>query len=401
MPNRPNFPIPAVIDPPRKCLCIEIPFTDDHKRVFAGLIWELTEWFNWQRDTEESGRQLAAVYRDVFSKIDWSDMSCCCGEQKPPIRRVNPDDNTKTQISTDGGVTWVDDPLDPAVSGSVLPPPITAGVSATKCDAATNGRQHVTDFVAKVQEVITAGGVVWSAIDAVVIFLVGLFLLDPATIPAIVPVLIGLFSIAFALTGTVWTDYFTSDVYDKITCALFCNMEADGSFTDGDASAVFAKMEMDLPSGVQKDFLLLVLRNQGAKGLNNMCAYGGTADADCSSCDCSDACPDISSFTEQLVGVLGTIIARDDRSITVQANYYSGDTNYYASINTGSSSICCVVKGFPMISGTKYDNFNWSTCGHNPLLGTDASGANPLDISVNGIYASSNVPFTIKFEFGT
>jgi hypothetical protein len=290
MPDRPSFPIPEVINPPRKCLCIEIPWTDDHKQVIAGLLWELTQWFNWQRDDEQSGAQLAAVYRDVFLSIDWSDMSCCCGEQPNVLRRVNPEDPSKTQISSDGGATWTDDPLNPSIGGSTLPAPIPSGVSATKCDAASNGKQHVQDFVARVQELITTGGVVWDALAALAIFLVGLFLLDPAAIPAIVPVLIGLFSIVFALTGTVWTDYFTSDVYDIIVCALFCHMEDDGTFTDADATAVFADLESHLPAGVQKDFLLLVLRNQGTKGLNNMCAYGASAEADCSACACGD-CP--------------------------------------------------------------------------------------------------------------
>lgn len=76
MPYRPQFPIPSVIDPPKQCLQIMIPNHPEWKAVIAGLLFELSYWFNWERTGDTSGAQCAAVWKEVFSSIDWGDMGC-------------------------------------------------------------------------------------------------------------------------------------------------------------------------------------------------------------------------------------------------------------------------------------------------------------------------------------
>lgn len=386
MPDRPSFPIPAIINPPRKCLCIEIPWTDDHKQVLAGLFWELTQWFNWQRDDSQSGRQLAAVYRDVFLSIDWSDMSCCCNQTIPVKTRINPDDPAHMQISYDGGITWTDDPNNPDQSGVYYPPPVTSGVSATKCDAASNGLQHIKDFVDKVSALIAVGGDVWTVLGDVVLFIVALFTCGVAAIPVIVPVLIGVFSLVLALTGTVWADYFTSDVYDIILCALFCNISEDGSFTDDQANAVFTKLDTDLPAGIQKTFLMLVLRNQGTRGLNAICAYGSSADADCSSCEC--ACGDLVYHVHQ-----GTFVSQsvdeDGNCVIVVDSEFTGSHDDVDIFWNGTDSPVigqsAVVKAYTVTGDTSVSTYAYLYF-NNVLVGNNV----PPDYCCNGYLWESN-----------
>src|SRR5215510_1940925 len=121
MPYRQNFPIPSVIDPPKQCLCIEIPGSSEWKAVIAGTLRELAYWYNWERTGDTSGAQCAAVWKEVYDSIDWSNMSCCCGGEFSVIFQWTVDG--VLQQSTDNGVTWEDVPeQDPRNSSPVYPP---------------------------------------------------------------------------------------------------------------------------------------------------------------------------------------------------------------------------------------------------------------------------------------
>jgi hypothetical protein len=340
MPYRPNFPIPPDIDPPRKCLCIEIPWTPEHKQVFAGLLWELTEWFNWQRDSARSGKQLAAVYRSVFNSIDWSDMSCCCNQTTPVLTRVDPETGYVTQISYDGGTTWITNPNSPSLTAPEMPPPVTSGVSGTKCDAASNGLQHIKDLVSKQSEQMTGEISITEAAIAIGIFIIGLILAaftEGAALPAIVPVLVGVLSTIFALGKVAFDSYWTSDVYDKILCALYCNIDDSGQFSDAQAAAAINKINSDLPASPAKDWLIQILHVMGTRGLNNICAYGSSSDADCSGCDCSTCVDDWSWPVDAFGAAPGDFVKDSDAgTITVSAKNLAG--HYYWGL---SSETCC------------------------------------------------------------
>jgi len=58
--------LPEVIDPERVCFTINIPNEPSHLRAFFGAINQLGEWYNWERDPEKLGTQVAQVWRDVI-----------------------------------------------------------------------------------------------------------------------------------------------------------------------------------------------------------------------------------------------------------------------------------------------------------------------------------------------
>jgi len=292
LPYRQNFPIPAVIDPPKTCLQIEIPDHPDWKAVISGVLFELSYWFNWERTGDTSGAQCAAVWKEVYNSIDWGDMSCCC-ENPALTYRINPETGQLEQ-SSNGGVTWT-----PAAGGlqSVIVqpvPPVTSGVAATKCDAATNvaGQVQVwidqvsTDFETAVTLLEFATAVLTAILAAV------LTILSAGTLTAVealvLPTIAAALTAAWGAGKVVFDAYWTTENKDKILCAAFCNIGDDGSFNDAQSSAFWNECNSELPPSPAKMLFMAFLSSVGKPGLNAMAASGMAADSDCADCACSD-----------------------------------------------------------------------------------------------------------------
>lgn len=295
MPYRPNFPIPENIHAPLCCLEIQVPDDPTWKSVVAGLLYELQYWFNWQRDDANSGKECAAVWKQVYLDIDWNLMACknndCC-QEPAVIKRVNPDTGNVEQ-STDGGVTWT-----PASGGlqSVIVkpvPPVTSGVAATKCDAATNVSGQVDVWIDQVSNDFTTaitllefGTAVLEAILVAVVTILSLGTLT-AVEALVLPTIAAALYAAWGAGKTVFDDYWTTEIKDDILCAAYCNISDDGSFTDAQFSAFWTGVNTQLPPGPAKMLFMGFLSSVGAPGLNAMAATGMSADSDCSDCPCA------------------------------------------------------------------------------------------------------------------
>jgi len=354
LPYRQNFPIPAVINPPKTCLQIEIPDHPDWKAVISGLLFELTYWFNWERTGDTSGAQCAAVWKQVYNSIDWSGMSCCCEEQAQ-ITRINPDTGN-VEVSTDNGATWR-----PAPGGFrsliVTPiPPVTSGVAATKCDAATNVSGQVEQWITQVSgdfdtavSLIEFGiGVIVAVAGAVLVVLTGGGLL-PAELALIGALSAGIYA-AWNAGKVVFDAYWTTENKDKILCAAYCTIGDDGSFSEAQFSEFWNKVNADLPPGPAKILFMGFLSSVGQPGLCAMAATGMSADADCEDCtDCIEC--EIENwnaalwyggtyYQDNVGGVTGTEISRDATSITIQSAD-RGDGQQVISLSTPFGTLCC------------------------------------------------------------
>lgn len=292
MPYRQNFPIPAVINPPKTCLQIEIPDHPDWKAVISGLLFEMSYWFNWERTGDTSGAQCAAVWKEVYNSIDWSDMSCCC-EEPAKILRVNPETG-RVEQSTDGGSSW-----QPAADGlpSVIVqpvPPVTSGVAATKCDAATNLAGQVDIWIAQVSNDFDTATSLLEFATAVLLAILAavLTILSAGTLTAVealvIPTISAALIAAWGAGKAVFDAYWVTDVTDAILCAAYCNIGDDGSFTDAQFSAFWQQCNEDLPASPAKMLFMGFLSSVGSSGLNAMAASGIAADSDCADCDCDD-----------------------------------------------------------------------------------------------------------------
>ncbi|MES2213174.1 MAG: hypothetical protein V4490_08585 [Pseudomonadota bacterium] len=294
-----GIPIPDVIDPPDSMpMTLCIPRNRDHMAAFFGALYQLTIWNSWQQDGTTHGKELAAVWWRYF--LSWNrtmnDLECedgmgnCCTEPAI-IKRVNPTTGNVEQ-STDGGSTWT-----PAAGGfqSVIVspvPPVTSGVAATKCDAATNVSGQVQVWIDQVSNDFTTattllefGLAVIGAIAAAVLTV----LTDGALIAVAAQAMAVLGASLAAVWGvgkTVFDDYWTTDIKDKILCAAYCNIGEDGSFSPAQFTAFWNKLNATLPPSPAKMLFMGFLSNVGVAGLNAMAASGMAADADCGDCDC-------------------------------------------------------------------------------------------------------------------
>jgi hypothetical protein len=408
MPDRQPFPIPADIDPPRHCLCIEVPWTDDHKRVLAGLLWELTQWFNWQRDEAKSGKELASVYRDVFLGIDWTDMSCCCNQTIPILQRIDPENIYNMQISYDGGDTWITNPNQAYNNVVPLPPPVM-DEHHTNCDAASNALQHVKDLVAAQIGAMEGSGIITEIALVVAQALIGIILSilveGPIAALTIMPIIINAIAAISALGIVAFTDYWTTDNYDIILCAFFCNIQEDGTYTSGGFAAAMGELATNLPDSAAKDWLITLLNTAGLAGFNNMAAYGASADADCGSCSCGDECADIDDWVGASPGVLGTITDRTSTTITVASEFYSGFGEYVAYINAGHPEdfdICCVCTNISVDGVSQPGATECCPCGEDGYTtGIHNQSTPTLGIPVNviGIRLGSTPGQVVVFTF--
>jgi hypothetical protein len=279
MPDRPPFPIPEDINAEPFCLCLQIPNEPTWKRVVAGLLDELNQWYNWQRDEARSGKECAQVWRNLYSKIDWSIMSCCCDGTNPTLYQWS--STFILQISTDGGETWTDAPqLDPRNNSPTFPPTTGEPSDGKRCIAATGMTMlikeqvgdNLTDDMSRytLAELITdwantlinSGGNIFSGLVTVIANQI------------------------FALVIATLRPTLTEEVYALLTCAFNCNMSDDLSFTDGQWEQVRADILSSI-SGIAGVFLEHLVFMLGRVGLTNLARSQAAIAGDCAECGCS------------------------------------------------------------------------------------------------------------------
>lgn len=296
-----GIPIPDIIDPPESMsMTLCIPKNKDHMAAFFGALYSLTEWNSWQQNGTTDGRDVAAVWWRYFlswnrnmSEEECVPMGQCCTD--PVItRRVNPTTGMVEQ-SSDGGVTWK--PASGTFQSVIVEPipAVTSGVAATKCDAATNVSNQVDVWITQVSNDFTTAttllefglAVIAAIATAVLVILTeGLSL---AFIPQVMSVLGAALAAVWAVGKTVFDAYWTTDIKNEILCAAYCNISDDGSYTDGQFSAFWNRINENLPPAPAKMLFMGFLSSVGKQGLNAMAASGFSADADCTDCDC--VCP--------------------------------------------------------------------------------------------------------------
>lgn len=179
------------------------------------------------------------------------------------------------QVTTDGGVTWVDMPqADPRYTPSNLLPPL-AEDDSVPCDVSARMTAQLEDtlnlFLSTIDQFQFA-----SEIFAILGALEGAagILLSLAIFAGEQLIDIGQANIASA---------FTSGVYDDIRCAFHCRVSADGRITQGALEDAYAEIEA-LHSGTVADTINVLRLLYGDVAMTNA---GVTREetGDCSDCD--------------------------------------------------------------------------------------------------------------------
>lgn len=386
---------PPSVEPDVDTICVR--YNPAWSPVLAAACDQLLQFTTWAGD--DDAKKLA-VSRATNLKIllqtpvECSDMSGCCTDVI--LHRINPETG-RPEISTNEGETWIPDPLDPSFTAVALPPPIMDD-HHTECDAATNGKQHIEDIISKTSDELGSGGVLLTIGLEIAVFILGLILAPEVSIPAMLPAIITAVGAAFALGQAGFDAYWTSDNRDIILCALFCHIGADGQFTSGGYDAAIGEMDTNLPASPAKEMVLSAIRAAGLTGLNNMCSYGSSADADCSACDCG-TCVDNWDLSFPSDPIFGSITAKSEveQSLTLVSGTVNGDGRYYVDIRTPDADTCCLYDHQVLLSGS-LDQAGWQECGSVFDTGGLTVGL-IVGHCVNHIQLRGTAPFTIKVFF--
>lgn len=388
-----GYILPPEVSDKRKCIKIYIPDDVYDRGAFWGALFELTFSYNWQHGTAEKQREVAEMWRQIWLEAyERSNGMDCCNEGSV-LHRFNPETG-RPEVSYDDGNHWVDDPADIQNQVPLYPPLVTDGGSKTKCDAATNASEHVNELITATGENLSTAGDVFTLAVGVAEAVLGLFLILVSAGALTAPVIAVATAIwaagtaVFELGHDLYEAYWTTDKQDAILCALYCHIGEDGQFTESQYQGFRAKVKSQLPSSPALDIVMTAINAGGARGLSQMASYGNAALADCSSCECSNACGSAFSIAT------GNLIGRGDNYIDVEAVLVSG--LYTANINTPDNTQCCHWDGHEVLSGTITDaNQIWRECGSND------NSAGPLfgDHCLWLVYFDSSVPFSIRFKF--
>lgn len=390
------------------CRQILIPNDPHWIGLVSGALLPYTYPSEWEQRGGITAEQAASRWLEMLNQY-W--MSQCEGDDGMPceggcpevLRRINPD-TLAMEISTDGGSTWQNDPQSPMAGVFAQPPPVPAGISSTKCDAATNGKQHIEDLIAgcsnNLETAISvfdlAVAVCTIILDIVISLLSGGALAAAAT--ALAAAIWGAAHAAFELGKTAFDANWTTDERDKILCALFCNIGEDGSFTLAGYNGFLAKWQADATPGPAFNFVFSTVKAVGLKGLNNMCAYGEAADADCSSCDCGCDVTlwDLSYTGNRKFGKVDDIDPGAG-TLTVSTDLVNDDGHFYIDIRTPAADNCCVVDHIEIISGS-YSQDAWQLCGSEFDPGGLSAGSLGAQC-INHYQSRGDAPYTLKLFF--
>lgn len=339
-----QFITPPTIPDDTYCRTLKIPNSPQWIGAVSGALMPLiysSEWVSVGGITpEEAANRAEIMFNEYLISGDngvCGDMACC--EDIPKRFRIDP--VTKVvQQSNNGGATW-------QASGGGMQqyivepiPPVTSGVSGTKCDAASNLKEQVQVWINQVSNDFTTAGSLVEFGLGVIVAIAGAVLVvltDGAFAPIEVAILTALGAALTAAWGAgkvAFDNYWTTANKDKVFCAAVCNIGDDGSFTLEQFTAFWNKVNDDLPPNPAKMLFMGFLSSVGKEGLNAMAASGTSADSDCTDCTCDNS---LHIYYSDLVNPLVELFPDGSGVYTaVQSGTPTGDGFYWTVISASN-----------------------------------------------------------------
>lgn len=367
-----GYLLPEVIDPVDNiCICVPIPKEWGHIRAFLGQLTELSKWQTWEKDGTTSASQAARRWFDIATcvaeEIDcaMAEKGCGCSDPVGRIYRHNPTTDRLEQ-SDDGGGTWEDAP-DPRYDSPVFEPQAGDTPDEIKCLSATNATIYFKD---ELMGQATEWTTLTTVIAGIITVLVGLLTggLGAALVISLASTFIGV-GIGAAIAA------FTTEVYDRFKCNLYCNALPDGSWDEAALVAIKNQINID-ETGVANTILHGWIDQLGTVGLTNSGRVHLENDADCSGCLCglNLVFVDVGGefTTDATVEFQGGNVWRLTSGIRV----FEG-TPHSSVIFKDDTDQCFTVTAFTIISGS-FNRQTYSPCGGGFVVGDFT------DISVDG-----------------
>lgn len=305
-------------------------------------------------------------------------MSGCCPDNDELHRYLA--DGTY-QTSTDGGLTWNDDPTGDERYGLPEAPPLPGADSdAKRCAAADNVRAQFVVMRDGLIDLLTAG----TTVLLIVSFLVGLVggILSISVVGVTWGVI--LFSLAGALlslTPESVADQIDDQALDDFRCLVYCAMGNDGKIPSDGLPGLLSDIA-SLFSGFPETFFYSIVASMGVTGINNAGTMGAATASDCASCDCGGCAND-------WVIVNGTLVGTTENTLTVDSIPAAGSNWVIISRRTedGGDGGCCFCDAVS-ISNPNFQT--WICNGGSPIV-------SPVGLCIQRVNAVRSTPFTITF----
>lgn len=285
--NSPGYLLPEIPQPDENiCVCVPVPKDWRHIQAFLGQIVQLGYWYTWERDTAHTGRLAAEKWREIYECIS-EEINCAmanncgCDGNNPVLLRYNPVTGRLEQ-STDGGETWHDAP-DPRYDSPLLPPHVGDTVDDIKCITAANAVEYFkTQLIDQATE--------WSTLAQVAAAIIAIVLgVITGGLGSALAVELASIFIQAGISAAVAA--FTSDVYERFRCNLYCHSLPDGSWDADAIAAIRTRLNIE-ETATALSILQSWLDQLGPAGLTNSGRLNLVSDADCSGCECGcyDGC---------------------------------------------------------------------------------------------------------------
>lgn len=348
----------------------------------SGQIMRLLRRDAWLGDDDTVSDAIQAIHKilDVGSAT----MGCGCGDTGLPRRF---DDDGNLLVSYDDGVTWVPAPrgIDPRTNATIFPPLDGDDGDDKRCKGAANVKRHIENQAEKLIAELNAGGGISELIGVAIAILI--FIGVIGTGGALTPLLMALCGALFAVGSSAFDAAMTAEVYAKLQCIVYCNMNDDASVNDSQFSTILSEISDQL-DGIAAEYLLKTVQALGAIGLTNMARTASGEAADCSDCDCVSSWCLVYDFTTSDYGIS-----------FLYGSYLSGVGIVGTAAGSGVSIVGNVAWGvnttitYFEISVTAANTCNVACGGNNG--GGDLINENNV---IGSTFISGNVPYAQDFD---
>lgn len=317
------------------------------------MVLSIMDYFKWStRWYSTSGKVDTDVIEGLAAGLGEALMSGCgCGDDLTTLTRMTPDGHWQT--STDGE-TWQNaSQEDPRRAVPLRPQyPDASGGDAAKCQWADS----IVNVI-KVQfvEILTNEMTLKDVLAAL-----GALLTLILSLGGVVSVLVGLTALPAIIIGVgvlAMQAAFTSEVWDRLRCNIYENMDSAGIGTQDQVDAIYARIAVD-ETGIAVIVLQGIIALFGVQGVINAANAGfGAADAEC---NCNETCAtEWQAHTPDAPYTTLTVI-NDGLTLRASVVPYDG-TNSALTIYTTDQSGCHIA-AIRDISGTIPNSSGWGVC---------------------------------------
>lgn len=287
-------------------------------------------------------------------------MSGCCPDDDA-IHRFNEDGVYQT--STDGGLTWEDDPDNDPRNDYVAAPPLpgTPGF-AKQCAAADNVRDLFIQYRDNLIDLLTAGSGLIAIVAGILAFLAVITGISGAAI-GISVLLMGLATALLSETPASVAAQIDAIALETFKCLVYCRMNQDGQITYTNWLGLLDDISTEF-TGFPETFFYQTVNGMGYIGITNAGTIGASTASDCDDCDCFDGCGDPDNFT---FGIVNSRTENPDGSVTFEVSSEAAPdtTQVVAWKQYTLKTECCEILEFTIHTTGGTPEFYFSFCSDN------------------------------------